>query len=366
MSKTATLSTAAIPAISSAPTRRAGSVSLRQLIFGGLGIVALAFAAHYGYRHLQYALAHEDTDDAQVEGDISPVLPRVSGYVSRVLVRDNEPVAAGQPVLEVDARELNLKVAGAEAALAGAKAAQTTAHATVDQTRSALDVAQASLAVAKVRSAKADDDLRRDTNLFQTSAITDRQLSDTRAAADVARTQLTAGDRQVQAARTEVAVAQAQESAAATQVSAKQADLDFARLQLSYATVSAPLAGVVTRKSVEPGQFVQAGQTLLSVTSATGTWVVANFKETQMQKIHPGLPVDVTVDSYPGVVFHGRVDSIAGTTGARFALLPPDNSSGNYVKVTQRVPVKIVFDTVPADKPLRPGMSVDAAVLTKE
>lgn len=330
-----------------------------------LGAIAVALAGYFGVKHLRFALAHEETDDAQVEGDISPVLPRVSGYVTRVLIKDNDRVTAGQPLLEIDSRELDLKIATANASVQSAQAALLTAKANVEKARAALTVAEAAVEVARVRNAKAADDFRRDTALFQTNAITDRSQSDSKAAADVARTLLASAERQAEAARTDVAVTKAEVAAAEASVQVRNSDLNFAQLQHSYAVVTAPIAGTISRKNVEPGQYVQAGQTLLSIASLADLWVVANYKETQMEHIKVGQPVDVTVDTYPGQVFPGTVQSISGATGARFALLPPDNASGNYIKVTQRVPVKIVLEPQPADRPLRAGLSVDAAVLVK-
>jgi membrane fusion protein (multidrug efflux system) len=349
------------PAAANRPAKRS------KLIWGILAALALVAAAILGAHRLSFALSHEETDDAQVDGDTSPVLPRVSGYVNRVLVRDNEVVALNQPLVEIDAHELDLKVADSRAARDGANAALATAQANCANARAALAVARANAAVAAVRTAKAETDLRRDTALFHSNAITDRESTDSQAAADIARTELVAAQRAVDATHTQVGIAEAQIATAHTLVATRQAELSYAELQRSYATVVAPIAGVVSRKSVEPGEFVQAGQTLLSIVSNQGAWVVANFKETQLSRMHPGQSVEFTVDSYPGLVFHGRVDSLAEATGARFALLPPDNASGNFVKVTQRVPVKIVLSENPPDgRVLRQGMSVDAAVLVRE
>jgi membrane fusion protein (multidrug efflux system) len=330
-----------------------------------LGAIVVAIAGYFGVKHLRFALAHEDTDDAQVEGDISPVLPRISGYVTRVLIKDNDRVAAGQPLLEIDSRELDLRIANAAANLQSAQAELLTAKANVEKARAALTVSEAAVDVARVRDAKAADDLRRDTALFQTNAITDRSQSDSKAAADVARTLVASAERQAEAARTDVAVVKAEVASAEATVQVRASDFNFAQLQHSYAVVTAPIAGTVSRKNVEPGQYVQAGQTLLSIASLADLWVVANYKETQMERIQVGQPVELTVDTYSGQVFQGTVQSISGATGARFALLPPDNASGNYIKVTQRVPVKIVLQAQPADRPLRAGLSVDAAVLIK-
>lgn len=345
---------------SSGPARRKVIVSIlaAAIVIAGLDI---------GGRHLRFVLAHEQTDDAQIEGHISPVLPRVSGYVIGVFVQDNQRVAAGQPLVAIEPNELDLRVEAAEAALQTSQAAVQSAEAALASAQAGEAVARANVVTATVTRAKAAADLARDANLFKNAAISNSQLTDTQAAADEADARLLALRRQVEAAATQVAAAGTQIVAAHAEGKQRQSDLDFARLQRSYASIVAPIAGVVSRKDVETGQLVQAGQTLLSIASDTDVWVVANFKETQLARMHPGQPADFKVDGYPGAVFHGQVESIAGATGAHFALLPPDNASGNFVKVTQRVPVKIAL-AGPADpqRVLRPGMSVDVAVAIKE
>ena len=337
----------------------------RKAILGAAGAVILLVAAYFGIPQLRYYLAHEETDDAQVDGDISPVLPRISGYVTRVLIKDNQRVEAGQPLIEIDAREPGLKVAAAAAALETAKSERETALATHADALAAIAVAEANAAAARVSADKAASDLARDSRLFKATAITDSQLSDSQAAADLSRVRLEAAQRQVDAARKQAEVAEARVKQAAAQIGQREADLDYAKLQLTYTAVTAPISGIVSHKDVEPGQFVQEGQTLFSITSDSDAWIVANFKETQLARMRAGQSVEFMVDAYPRAKFQGRVDSIAGATGARFALLPPDNASGNFVKVTQRVPVKIVLAEAPdPQRPLRPGMSVDAAVAT--
>ncbi len=331
------------------PSRHGGP---RKIVFAVLASLALTAGLLFGLRYLRYALSHEETDDAQVQGHISPVLPRVSGYVARVLVDDNQRVAAGQPLVEIDPADLDLRIASAEAALQNAESVLANA-------RAAAAAAAANVETARVLRDKAADDLVRDKKLFAGGALTDRQLTDSQAAADQTAAQFAAQVKQAAAAQTQVGVA-------GTLTGQRRADLDLAKLQRSYATVTAPIAGVVSSKNVEPGQFVQAGQTLLAIADDSDVWIVANFKETQLTHLRVGQPVEFTADSYPDVVFHGRVDSIAGATGARFALLPPDNATGNFVKVTQRVPVKIVLTGPPDPQhPLRPGMSVEPSVRIK-
>jgi membrane fusion protein (multidrug efflux system) len=342
-------------------------VSTGRIAIVSVAAVAALVGIFYGIRHWQFYSTHEETDDAEVEGHISPVLPRVPGYVARVLVGDNQRVTAGQVLLEVDPRELDLRVAEADAALRNANADHATAEAAIIGARASAQTADANVATALVRQRKALADLARDTVLFKTGAITDSQLSDTKAAADTATAQVASVRSEARSADLQIAVAAARGAAAQTQANEKASDLDFARLQRTYASVTAPIAGIVSRKNVEPGQFIQSGQTLLSVTSDADVWVVANFKETQLTRMRAGQSVEFEADSYPGIVFHGKIESISGATGARFALLPPDNSTGNFVKVTQRVPVKITLtQALEADHPLRPGMSVDATVSVRE
>jgi membrane fusion protein, multidrug efflux system len=349
------------------PRKAAPGIASRQIVVGALAAAALAVGAVYGISRIRFYAAHEETDDAQVEGHISPVLPRVPGYVAKVLVSDNERVRAGQTLVDIDPEELDLKVAAADAALQRAAADRATSEASLASAHASAVTAAANVGTALVRQRKAAHDLERDMRLFRTGAITDSQLSDTQAAADTAAAQLDSIRSEARTADTQISVAEAKVAAARTEAAEKASDLDLARLQRSYAAIAAPIAGLVSRKNVEPGQLVQAGQTLLSIASESDVWVVANFKETQLKHMKAGQDVDFEADSYPGVVFHGRIESISGATGARFALLPPDNSTGNFVKVTQRVPVKIVLAQAPdPGHPLRPGMSVDAVVSIRD
>jgi membrane fusion protein, multidrug efflux system len=357
----------AVSAAAEVPTETKSWMTPTRLIVVAVAAVALVAGAVVGMKHWQYYKSHEETDDAEVEGHISPVLPRVSGYVTKVLVRDNQHVDAGQTLLEVDPKELDLKVVEADAAVQNAAADQATAEASLSGARAAALTAAANVETALVHQRKTASDLARDTSLFKTGAITDSQLTDTKAAADTAAAELDAKRAEANTSNLQILEAAARVAAAKTQAAEKASALDYAKLQRTYGSVTAPIAGLISRKNVEPGQYVQAGQTLLSVASDTDVWVVANFKETQLTRMKPGQSVDFEADSYPGTVFHGKVESISGATGARFALLPPDNSTGNFVKVTQRVPVKIVLTEAPdSDHPLRPGMSVDASVQVQE
>jgi membrane fusion protein (multidrug efflux system) len=295
----------------------------------------LVVGAYYGVKTVVFYEHHEETDDAQIEANIDPVLPRVTGYVTEVAVQDNEKVAKGQVLVRIDRKDLEAKLQMADAALANARA-----RVTVDQAR---------LSAERAGRMQADSDVARYRPLAERQELSRQRFEAAQAEAKTAGAREAAARRQVEAAR--------------AQVVERQADVDYARLQLSYAEIVSPAGGVVSKKSVEVGQLVQAGQPLMAIVEDQDVWVVANFKETQLRKMRVGQPVEVEVDTYSNRVFHGRVESLAAATGAKFALLPPDNATGNFVKVVQRVPVKIVFTDPPDPRaPLRAGMSVTAIV----
>ena len=315
------------------PEKRSGRAR-RFVLLGVLGLAVLGGAV-FGLRTIAFYRHHVETDDAQLEAHIAPVLPKVAGFVTAVRVRDNERVKTGQLLVRIDDRDYRSRVETARGALANNEAA--------------VAVARANAQAARTQSGRTATDLARYARLREKEEVPQQQYDAAKAAAEAAEAQLDAAERAVQAAQ--------------AQVGQKRAELEYANLQLSYTNVTAPADGVVSRKNVEVGQYVQTGQPLLAIVSDGDVWVVANYKETQLKKLRVGQPVDVEVDAYPKTVFHGRVESFAAATGAKFALLPPDNATGNFTKVVQRVPVKIVLTDPPrADKPLRAGMSVTAIV----
>lgn len=315
-------------------SRRARSAGRRVLPYA-LAAVLLVAGAGYGVRTVMFYAHHVETDDAQIEGHIDPVLPKIAGYVTEVLVHDNQRVAAEQVLVRIDPRDFQARLAMAQAAL--------------DSARAAVTVAQANTEAVKSKRVKTSADRSRYAALREQMIVSPQEYDANKTAADTADAEYNAAMRQVTAAQ--------------AQVAQRQADLEYAQLQLSYTTVTAPAAGFVSRKSVEVGQFVEAGQPLLAVVQDKDVWVVANFKETQLRQMRIGQPVTIQVDAYPDRTFNARIDSIASATGAKFALLPPDNATGNFVKVVQRVPVKVVLTDPPdADHPLRVGMNVVAIV----
>jgi membrane fusion protein (multidrug efflux system) len=365
----------AAPPPASAPEKKKGGA--RKVVVLSVLAILLVVGSIWGFRMVVFYGHHAVTDDAQLDGDINPILPRVSGYVTDVLVRDNQEVKAGDVLAKIDPSDLRAKVdqeqaavLNAQAAVAVAQAAVASARATASGSQAKVASNQADVVAARTRAEQASSDLARYKTLVDKEEISRQQYDAARAAAESAHANADAARATTDSAKATVTSSGAQIEAATRQVAAAQASvaqhqatLEAARLQLSYVVLKAPVDGIVSKKNVEVGQFVQAGQPLLAIVQGTDTWVSANFKETQLAKMRPGQTADIEVDAYPGKVFHGRVESLAAATGARFSLLPPDNATGNFTKVVQRIPVKIVF-TDPADPhhPLRVGMNVSVTV----
>jgi membrane fusion protein (multidrug efflux system) len=310
----------------------------RLVLAGGATVTALALAGLGA--HAWLTRGEETTDDAQVEADVVALSPRVAGPVVALLVVENQPVKAGQPILRIDDADYQLKVRQAEAELATARAQAAAADAQVG-------AARASVTKAEAEAEKAAIDLRRAEERFDA----------TRLGSETARAGAGAN-------RAQYAAALANADLAHARVEVARAALELARLQLSYTTVSAPADGVVSRLGARQGQMVAAGQPVAQLVPDR-TYLVANFKETQTGAIRPGQRVDVELDAYPGRRLEGKVESISGGTGARFALLPPDNASGNFVKVVERVPVRVSWVDPPTDLPLRAGLSALVTVHTR-
>jgi membrane fusion protein (multidrug efflux system) len=372
---------------------------------------------------------HESTDDAQVDAHVTPVAARVGGTVLSVPVNDNQRVEAGAVLVQIDPRDYQIALDRAKADLADAEAAAVAAHAnvpitstnaseTVTGARGGVEQAQASVdeaergvvaAQARLASAQAHQreaeanatktarDVERLRSLLAKDEIAQQQFDAASAAADAARAAADAAKSQIAEAEAGIKVAEsklaqarvsgeqavgnlhiaqtgpqqvratrARAAAADAHVKQLQATVKQAELNLEYATVKSPVKGIVSKKGVEVGQVIQAGQPLMTIIPLDRVWITANFKETQLDAMRPGQPVTIEVDAYGGAEFKGRVDSIAAATGARFSLLPPENATGNFVKVVQRVPVKIVLDEgQDPEHLLRPGMSVTPTVYTK-
>lgn len=352
------------------PRKSAGNGTRRKVVIPIVAVLAV-LALVWGVKAFLYARAHESTDDAQVDGHIIPVLARVGGYIRVVTVEDNDSVHAGALLARIDDAEYKVRVAQAEADLAAAQAAAGTrrvtgqAEAQVASATSQHAALDAQIAAAQAERDNALGNLARMKQLVAKQIISPQQLDAAQTAADAAEAHLVAIQKQAAAGGAGVASAQAGVRVAQARLEAAQALLDNAQLQLGYTTITAPVSGVVSKKMVELGQLVQPGQTLMSVVADTGVWVTANYKETQLNGMVVGQPVDIDVDAYPGCHAQGVVESLSPATGAKFALLPPDNATGNFTKVVQRVPVRIhITKGCGARRPLRPGLSVTTHVRT--
>ena len=354
------------PAATQAPSKTRGRIVLV------LVVIAAIVGLGWGVKQWLYGRSHESTDNAQVDGHLVPVLAKVSGYVTAVNVAENDRVKADSGLVRIDEREFAVKLAQMDADLAAARASaggrgvEGQAEAMVQNAtgqRAALD---ANIIAARANATKAEADLARMRELVAKQVVSRQQLDAAQASADAARAQLSAAQRSAGAAGAGIVNAQAGVRLAQARLASAQASRDNAQLQLSYTKVTSPVAGVISRKQVEVGQLVQAGQPLLTVVSDTGVWVTANFKETQLSDLKVGQPAELDIDAYGGCHAKGTVESLSAATGAKFALLPPDNATGNFTKVVQRVPARIkITEGCGADHPLRPGMSVFAHVSTK-
>ena len=343
--------------------------SKKKFVLPIVGVVALILL-FWAFQKWSYGRSHQSTDNAQVDGHIVPVLAKVGGYVKTVNVNENDHVNAGQLLVQLDDEDYRVRLQQAQADLAAAEAtaggggfsgqAQAQVQSATGQ-RAALD---AQIGAAQANANKADADLARVKELAGKQIISKQQLDAAQATADVAHANLIAAQRQAAAGGGVVNTAEAGVRVANARSLAARAAAENAQLQLDYPRITAPASGEVSRKQVEVGQLVAPGQPLLSIVADTGIWVTANFKETQLAKIRPGQPVEFEIDAYNNCVGQGRVASVSGATGAKFALLPPDNATGNFTKVVQRVPVRIAVTKPCPGYTLRPGLSANVHVDT--
>jgi membrane fusion protein (multidrug efflux system) len=359
----------------SRPVRKRG----RLVVLVLLGVAALIGIA----RFTLHALNYEETDDAYITGHLHQISPQINGSVQEVAVSENQAVKAGDVLIKLDPLEFQIALQKAQAGLAQAKAQEAQASAAISQTDAQLTQARARLteATAQVQQTSAQRDLAQQ-NLGRADqlakadvgAMPQADLDNARSAAvaaqggfDASQANLTAVRASVDAAEAAQQVARAQIEAAQAAVAASEAAVRDAQRQLDYSVIKAPSDGYIGNKNVEAGNRVQPGQALLALVEPS-TWVVANFKETQLKRMQPGQRVDITVDAFAGPTLHGKIESFSPASGAQFALLPPDNATGNFNKVVQRVPVKILFDAESARllaDHVRLGLSVVVDVKVK-
>ena len=355
--------TAFVPAPAPAAARK---LNLRKLLSTAAALAVLAGAAWYGWDYWTVGQYLVSTDDAYVRADSTTIAPKVAGYLLQVLVKDNERVRTGQVLARIDDRDFKVALDQAAADVAAAKAAIASKQAQLDVQQAVINAARATLDVDRAVVTFAGQENKRYTDLAATGSgsVQNAQQSQARIAGAQATlirdgANLTSAEKQVDLLRAEIV--QAGAALARAQALQRQAELN-----LGYTTVTAPIDGVVGNRTLRVGQFVQAGTQLMSVVPAAGAYVVANYKETQLTDVHEGQAVALAVDMFPGRIVHGHVDSIAPASGQEFALLPPDNATGNFTKVVQRIPVRIALDSVGNSSiELRPGMSVIPTIETR-
>jgi membrane fusion protein (multidrug efflux system) len=341
----------------------------RQAIRRGALALALALgvagAADFGYGYATTGRYLESTDDAYVKADSTIISPKVSGYIAQVLVGDNQPVKAGQLLARIDDRDLRTAleqsqadVAGAEATVRNLDAQLSLQQPIIEQSTADIAAAEANLKFAKEEQARYDDLMKSGSGTIQRAQQTDAALREKSALLQHGKSALLAAEKKVEVLTTERAKAVAQLDRA-------RAVQRQAALNLSYAEISAPVDGTVGARSLRVGQFVQAGTQLMAVVPLDAVYVVANFKETQLTNVREGQPVEIRIDGFHGAKLKGHVDSLSPASGLEFALLPPDNATGNFTKIVQRVPVKIALDDRRLTGLLRPGMSAEPTIDTK-
>ena len=346
------------------------------LIFGILILVG----GSYGIYKYMHSLAHETTDDAQVEKNMNPIIPRVGGYITKVYVKDNDFVKKGDTLFTIDSRDYAVKVEEAKAALIGAEENYAVSRADIGTAQANVSVSDAnvqstvgSIENAKIRLTRATNDYERYANLYKNHSITKQQFEQAEAAKLEAQNQVkilqdqqraSAYQKTVAASKTNVTAKQAE--VAAANIERAKAILSAAQLNLNYTVVTAATDGQVSKIAIQPGQMIQPGQSLFYIVNNNETWVIANFKETQLNKMVVGQKVSIKADAFPDEEFEGTVASFSPATGSKFSILPPDNATGNFVKTIQRLPVKISLNSTNEKvKLLRPGMNVEVDVHIK-
>ncbi|MBW4360724.1 HlyD family secretion protein [Flavobacterium taihuense] len=345
-------------------------------------LVLILAGGTYGISKYIHSQGHEETDDAQIEKNMNPIIPRVSGYISKVYVKDNDYVKKGDTLFTIDKRDYQLKIEEASAAFIAAEGGFEVAKEDIGSSLASIAVSDANvqsaggnIETAKIRLGRATSDYVRYENLYKNHSITKQQYEQALAAKQEAESQVRILQQQEKASAFQKTVIEAksrvsnkQTDVAAANIKKAKALLEVAQLNLTYTVVTAAIDGQVSKIDIQPGQLVQQGQSLFYIINNNEAWVVANFKETQLNKMVIGQKVTVKVDAYPDYDFEGTLTSFSPATGSRFSLLPPDNATGNFVKTIQRLPVKISLNASNDPekiKLLRPGMNADVDVHLK-
>jgi membrane fusion protein (multidrug efflux system) len=343
------------------PSRQA----IKHTALGLAALAGIAGAAYFGHAYWTVGRFLESTDDAYVQADYTTVAPKISGYIAEVLVRDNERVKAGQVLARIDDRDFRTALDQTRADVAAAEAAIRNLDAQLVLQQSLIDQEKSNIAATEAPLSFAQEDYARQRDLMGVGVSSVRRAQQAEATMREKSAQLQGDRAGLLAAQKKIDVLSTERGQAVAQRDHYQAVAHQAELNLSYTTITAPVDGTVGARSLRVGQYVQAGTQLMAVVPLNAVYVVANFKETQLTDVRGGQPAEIEVDGFPGIKLKGHVDSLSPASGLEFALLPPDNATGNFTKIVQRVPVKIVFDAGPLAGLLRPGMSAEPTIDTK-
>ena len=348
-------------AVATRPKRR----SLRRMLLVAASVAALGAGSYYGDAYWTVGRFQVSTDDAYVQADSVTIAPKISGYLGAVLVGDNAVVAAGQVLARIDDRDYRVALEQARADVAAAVATVASRQVALDAQQSIIATARSTITVDEANQTFAEQENRRYADLATSGYGSTQNAQGAASRIAGARASIQRDTAALSTATKQVDLLRAEVAQAAAALSHARAVQDQADLNLGYSAIVAPVAGMVGNRSLRVGQYVQAGTQLMAVVPVDDAYVVANFKETQLTDVRPGQFVDIAVDMFPGRPYHGRVDSLAPASGQTFALLPPDNATGNFTKVVQRIPVRIALDPDGGSGDLRPGMSVTPSIDTK-
>ncbi|MBB4577147.1 HlyD family secretion protein [Rhizobium lentis] len=347
-----------------APEKTGRSIVKRAVIAAAL-LAGVAFAGDFGHRYWTVGRFIESTDDAYVKADYTTVAPKVAGYVRQVLVNDNDVVKAGQVLARIDDRDFQAALSQARADLKAAEAAITNIDAQIALQQSVIGQARATIDASQASLDFAVSDAARSARLITNGAGTQSRAEQTQSARDQAAAAVERDGAALVAAENKVPVLRSQREQAVAERDRAAAAAHQAELNLSYTDIVAAVDGTVGARSIRVGQYVTSGTQLMAVVPLHAVYIVANFKETQLTYVRPGQSVEIKVDSFPDMSIKGHVDSVSPASGLEFSLLPPDNATGNFTKIVQRIPVKIVIDDEALSGLLRSGMSVEPEVDTK-
>lgn len=334
-----------------------------NIIFNVAVILIIAATLFFFLRYIIRSENYEETNDAQVEAYINPISARVGGYIQKINFEEHQFVNAGDTLVVIDSREYLTKVMESEAALEDAKAKLQVLDAEIATTKTGTSVNNDMISVAKAKYIEKQQDLKRYKNLLKEEAATLQEFEQMQSKYDVASSEFNASKNNLKTTNSKIIELEAKHGLLKAEIKQKEAQLDFAKINLGYTLIIAPYSGRLGRKTIQEGQQIQAGQSLVPIINEDNKWVTANFKETQIENMKIGQDVEIKIDGFENKIYYGKIEAIAGSTGSKFSLLPADNSTGNFVKITQRIPVKIKFSDKEINE-IKAGMNVIVSVKT--